>query len=327
MEIWRECKVTGKKFQTCRAFLNNLRITGMTSKEYYDLFHKSEDEGKCKVCSMETKYSSFSYKTYCSAYCHTQDVDFKKRMSDKFVINPKALESFRSKYQENPWDNNIAKRNETIFAKCVELDISRDEYFSNHSKNAFESRSEEDIQKAVEKAMKTKEKIGNHGGRSGYKPFDFLGETVTLQGYEPIVVNYLIDTGFDQSNLKIGKINIPMIKYHDNNKFRNYFPDLFLPDHNLLIEVKSGWTFSKNREITLAKAKASIESGYSILVLVLTKSEGRNAKLEGSKKMLDWAISSQASNPENTIWYGEGSTTILNGVESSDSKCSTTING
>lgn len=54
-----------------------------------------------------------------------------------------------------------------------------------------------------------------------------------------------------------------------------------------------------------------------------SKSEARKGKLERSKKLIDWAISSQASNHQEpfVLMYDEGSTTILYGVESSDSKC------
>jgi hypothetical protein len=61
-----------------------------------------------------------------------------------------------------------------------------------------------------------------------------------------------------------------------------------------------------------------------VAVLIITsKSEARKGKLDGSKKLLDWAISSQASNLDSglIIKHEEGSTTILCGVESSDSKC------
>jgi hypothetical protein len=73
----------------------------------------------------------------------------------------------------------------------------------------------------------------------------------------------------------------------------------------------------------MLKCKYSLESGYSIILMVIDKHEVRNNKLDGSKKLLDWAISSQAPNP---TWYGEGSTTILLGVDSSESKSSSTQN-
>jgi len=41
-----------------------------------------------------------------------------------------------------------------------------------------------------------------------------------------------------------------------------YFPDIFIPHENRIIEVKSTWTFNKKNDITMAKAKSCKEKGY-----------------------------------------------------------------
>ena len=146
--------------------------------------------------------------------------------------------------------------------------------------------------------------------------------SVSLQGYEPYVLDYLIELGLDKEDIKVGKSKIPVIEYcNSENNISLYFPDFYLPNSNLIIEVKSNYTYEKHKENNILKALACLERGYSFLMLVVSKSEARKGKLDGSKKILDWAISSQAPKP---TWYGEGSTTILNGVELSDSKCSPT---
>jgi hypothetical protein len=176
------------------------------------------------------------------------------------------------------------------------------------------------------KSMATKQNTNKFGGRSGYKPYDFFGEIVSLQGYEPLVLKHLIDViKLDKEDICIGKNKVPIIEYITNDKKRLYFPDFYLPKYNLLIEVKSNYTLRQHYNNVMLKCKYSLESGYSIILMVIDKHEVRNNKLDGSKKLLDWAISSQAPNP---TWYGEGSTTILNGVESSDSKSNpSNING
>lgn len=68
-----------------------------------------------------------------------------------------------------------------------------------------------------------------------------------------------------------------------------------------------------------------MEKTKSIILVIPSLIEVRKNRLDGSKKLLDWAISSQASKESNNApfvaIYDEGSTTILLGVESSDSKC------
>jgi hypothetical protein len=318
--IWEECKVTGKKFKFMRAFLNHIRTLNMTSQEYYDRFHKTPEEGIC-YCGKETKYCRFSYKKYCSATCATKSEEHRKSVSERYINNPDALISFRLKRKTAGINVNINKRRETIKNKAKELGLTLEDYYSQHSKKAFLSMTTEDVKKRTLKAMCTKNAKQSFGGRSGYKKCKFFDEYVSLQGYENIVLQSLIeDFKMQKEDILVGKSNIPIIKYGKN---KMYFPDFYLPQKNLLIEVKSKYTLHQHLNVVIEKCKACVEQGYSILLLVVNQHEARNRKLEGSKNMLYWAISSQAPNP---TWYGEGSTTILLGVDSSESKSSSTQN-
>ena len=306
MEVWRICKVTNKHFNSARGFLNHLRTLNLSSKEYYDKFYIKDGEGKC-YCGNKTKYHAFSYKTFCSTKCKNGSKEHRKCVSERFIKNPQALKSFREKKKSLNIDYSklIEKRRNTISKKCQILGISEYEYYSQHSTNAFNSLSEEKITQRTLKTMETREKNSNSEMKSGYKKYPFFDEFVSLQGYEPIVLNSLIfDFNFGKNDIMIGKSKIPIIKY-GNNKM--YFPDFYLPNQNLIIEVKSNYTFEQHRDIVIQKCNATLESGYSIVLVILTKSEARNRKLNGSKNLLHWAISSQAPKP---IWYGEGSTTI-----------------
>lgn len=306
MEVWETCKVTNKKFNSARGFLNHLRTLNISSKEYYDKFFRKNEEGIC-YCGNFTKYHGFSYKKYCSVKCAKKSENHKKCISERFIKNPKALISFREKKKSLSIDykSSIDKRKKTISKKCKELGISETEYYSQHSKNAFKSVSPEKLAQRTLKAMETKEKNGTLECKSGYKKYPFFDEFVSLQGYEPIVLDSLLnDFNFGKDQVKIGKSKIPIIKYGKN---KLYFPDFYLPNQNLLIEVKSSYTFEKHKENVFEKCNASIQSGYSIVLVILTRLEARNRKLDGSKNLLHWAISSQAPKP---IWYGEGSTTI-----------------
>jgi hypothetical protein len=318
-KVWEKCKITNKEYTTVRGFLNHLRALKMSSKEYYDMFYKCNNEGIC-YCGCETRYHGFSYNKYCSNKCALQSEEHRKAVREKFVKNPSALDSFRTKRKDAniDWSEAIVKRNNTIENKVNNLGIDKHTYFSNHSKKAFSNLTLEQVAERTLKMMDTKENTGKFGGRSGYKNYQFFDTCVSLQGYEPIVLDELILRGLTKEDIMIGKSKIPVISYGNNKK---YFPDMYLPKVNLLIEIKSEYTLAQHYDNVMTKCDASIKSGYSILLLVLSKCEARNRKLDGSKKLLDWAISSQAPKP---TWYGEGSTTILNGVESSDSKCSST---
>ena len=319
-KVWELCKETNKSFNTSRGFLNHLRTLKMTSKEYYDKHYKTENEGIC-YCGNKTTYHGYSYKKYCSDICGLKDEPHRKSVRERFINNPKALENVRNNRKLNPCDPNIDKRRKTIKQKCEKLNITEYEYYSNHAKKCFLSLTKEQVNNRTIKIMESKKASGKIGGRSGYKKYPFFDTEVSLQGYEPIVLDFLINNyNLQKQNICCGKKNIPIIKYSDNNgKTKMYFPDFYLPKYNLLIEVKSGYTLMQHLENVIKKCEYSVISGYSIALLVLSKYEARNRKLDACKNILDWAISSQVPNP---FWYGKGSTTILNGVESSDSKSS-----
>jgi hypothetical protein len=274
--IWERCQITNKEYTTARGFLNHLRALKMSSKEYYDRFHKENGEGIC-YCGCETRYHGFSYNRYCSDKCALQSEEHRKAVSERFVKNPSALSSFRIKRKDANinWLEAIDKRNITIENKVNQMGIDKYTYFSDHSKKAFLSLSSEQIAERTLKMMDTRENRGIVGGRSGYKDYPFFDTCVSLQGYEPIVLNELIARGLTKEDIMIGKSKIPVISYGN----RKYFPDMYLPKVNLLIEVKSEYTLAQHYDNVMAKCDASIKSGYSILLLVLSNMKREIANL------------------------------------------------
>ena len=67
----------------------------------------------------------------------------------------------------------------------------------------------------------------------------------------------------DEEDIITGCKNVPTIWYNDlNNKKRRHFVDIFIPSKNKCIEVKSTWTFTKQKEIVFLKQNAAKELGY-----------------------------------------------------------------
>lgn len=312
-EFWRTCKETGKTYETYRAFLNNLRPLKMTSKEYYDKHHRKENEGIC-YCGNETNYYSFSYSPYCSMLCCNKSKEKSEIIKNRFKDKPEVLQSFREKRiaANIDWSKSIIKRQSSIKEKCDRLGITEFDYYSEHSKNGHKTITPEKKLEYLLKRLTTIEERGFPTERSQYKKYEFFDKQVALQGYEPIVLETLIEYCnlgiLNKEDVKIGKSNIPIFDFvNKEGKQSRYFPDFYISNCNLILEIKSRYTMDRHYENNMLKFNAVVDKGYSILVLVLQKEEARNRKLDGSKKLLDWAISSQAPNP---IWYGEGSTTI-----------------
>jgi hypothetical protein len=58
------------------------------------------------------------------------------------------------------------------------------------------------------------------------------------------------------------------IKYVFDGKEHYYFSDYFIKDKNLIIEIKSSWTYNKNLIINEVKKKFTISNGYDFLFLI-----------------------------------------------------------
>lgn len=56
------------------------------------------------------------------------------------------------------------------------------------------------------------------------------------------------------------------IRYIIDNKTHFYFPDFLY--RNLIIEIKSKYTFYKNLEINLLKQKSSLDNGFDFIFVV-----------------------------------------------------------
>ena len=88
---------------------------------------------------------------------------------------------------------------------------------------------------------------------AGHKWKEFTlpsGMIVLVQGYEPEALNYLFSRGYNESDFQF--FEKPTIEYLDDftysrPKHRLYYPDLWLPARNHLVEVKSEFTLADRR--------------------------------------------------------------------------------
>lgn len=62
--------------------------------------------------------------------------------------------------------------------------------------------------------------------------------------------------------------NAPSIKYTYNNTNKIYFPDFFLPEHNLIVEIKSTYTFNKEKELNDLKKKFTEKNNFRFIFII-----------------------------------------------------------
>lgn len=319
------CKICScDKPNSIRGLLNHIRTHGITSKEYYDTYHKKPGEGLCKICGKGTKYKSGVYGKYCSPTCTNtmlQSEGHKLLVSERFRSDDRDERLIRFRKNRGKVDPNAKKALETKTKRANDAGLTLFEYLSRKSKTAAAKVTKEQKHKQVLKAMETKARNKSGSGVKGntYKDY-MLGESLyRVQGYEPIIID-AIRKHVNDSDITLPGKHDHYIYIDSNGVSRMYFPDIIIKDANLIIEVKSGFTYNAHKTNTELKLSYCRKRGFKTLLIILNARQSRNGELEGFEKLLDLAISSQASKA-NEFRYEEGSTTSRLDVGSSDPKC------
>ena len=107
--------------------------------------------------------------------------------------------------------------------------------------------------------------------QDGFKIKEFkwkTGEVSLVQGYEPIVLKELEDKGYTYEEVVTGPNSVPTIPYIFEGEEHLYFPDIFIPKENLVIEVKSDYTLQKEWEKNKAKFSTVKSHGFDFQLQV-----------------------------------------------------------
>jgi hypothetical protein len=95
-----------------------------------------------------------------------------------------------------------------------------------------------------------------------YKKYIFpSGNIRNVQGYETFALDDLIKS-YTEEQIKTDRKDVPRIEYIFENKKHYYFPDIYLPHENYIIEVKSTWTYKSKKDSIKDKADATKALGY-----------------------------------------------------------------
>jgi len=93
------------------------------------------------------------------------------------------------------------------------------------------------------------------------------GTKYLVQGYEPFAIRDLLQI-YDESQIKISIKDIPRILYKSGEKDHYYFPDIFIPHENKIIEVKSMWTIKSKGDNIEIKKNACLSENYKYEIWV-----------------------------------------------------------
>jgi len=178
-----------------------------------------------------------------------------KLINDKIKIN-NLINNLINKYKQ---EIETYKEEIDIFKQLADFTItdnSFDIYITINpdiKKSIDFNKLKHSINKTIEKSCKVNKTT---------KKFIFpSGKSVSYQGYENIALDELL-TLYNEENIENDRKYVPHIKYKLYNKQHYYYPDIYIKSENLIIEVKSTWTYKNDLIKNINKALAVRKAGY-----------------------------------------------------------------
>jgi hypothetical protein len=112
------CEICGKEFDNYKGLSSHIRQTHyITSKDYYDKYLKTENEGICSVCGKETPFKKLSlgYQKHCCGSCSIKDTETQNKIKttrlEKYgVENFFQNKSIQQKAEENAHSEEANKK-------------------------------------------------------------------------------------------------------------------------------------------------------------------------------------------------------------------------
>jgi len=103
------------------------------------------------------------------------------------------------------------------------------------------------------------------------------GQTRSVQGYEPLAIRYIRQLGVRPEDIAVGNDpRLPSFYWvHKDGSRRVYHPDIYVVSKNLIIEVKSTYTYKSNLTKNRMKRDAVIAAGYNFKFFVADPKTGK----------------------------------------------------
>jgi hypothetical protein len=259
----------------CITLLSEYSENELSSQKFIDF--------KCIKCNENTsKRFEFiiKYKPVCHS-CSYLDKGNKARntMILKYgVKNISQLNSIKERKKETTLKNYGVEHNsqcQIIKDKKIKTCFKNNGvYHPQQSKIIYNKTKETCIKKYGFEHPQQNEEIMENSFKKSYKLKNFKfksGKEIKCQGYEPFALDELIKIE-EESNILTGCKNVPTIWYFDEDgKKHRHYVDIYIPNKNRCIEVKSTWTIKDKKANIFIKQKAAKELGYNYEIWVYDK--------------------------------------------------------
>jgi uncharacterized C2H2 Zn-finger protein len=219
-------------------------------KLYFDKWIKENGDDECSICNNKTLFSgklNIGYNKFCSKKCANKStrIGFEKGMMKKYnTVIPMQTKKSREKYVKTMiqrYGVEVPSQNKKISSKI--LQSMNKKYGGN--------------------APVQNTDIFNKSFKNRIAIYRYKNTNLLYQG------SFELDFLEKFSN-KIDILNGPRIKYASKDGIKRvYYSDFFIPSLNLIVEIKSSFIVTLDKDIR-EKEFAAIKNGYNY-ILILNK--------------------------------------------------------
>lgn len=265
------------------SFTKHLRQHGYTFQEYYEKFVTLKTElcpfcdSKRKLNMHDCSYTATCGKTECvskqvkftkSLWSNEQKEKDRtnKRLAalnvDKEQKKKKSQETYLKKYgTTHPWKCSDIREK----TKRTKKEKYGHEFYSNWESSSEKNKSKSPEEKGIINNKRAETNLGLYGvtntfmlpgifkktrvNNSAVKEYTLpSGKVIGIRGYENIVIDFLLNSGYKEADLVIhddfSEYTIDIFEYKTTQrKIQRYYPDIYIPSENKIIEVKSQWWY------------------------------------------------------------------------------------
>jgi hypothetical protein len=271
----RNCKLLSTEYLSNKNSLDFICKCNNKDKITYQNLKKG---GLCKICSTNNKIEkckATNIEKYGVEYT-SQRTDIKESMSKKLKqpkkFNYEIVKSFFEEQKCTLLDTEYINDRTKMQFICICQNIA------NQNFNAFKSGNRCNNEECIKNRMKetSLEKYGTEYPMQNeeyaqniftkskkYKKYILpSGKEINIQGYENYTLDSLLQK-YNEKDIITDRCDMPEIWYIIRGKYHRYYPDIFIQKDNIIIEVKSNWTYNKNIIIFHNKRKACEYLGYN----------------------------------------------------------------
>lgn len=259
-------------------------------EKMYNILNNIQELPTCLKCDRQIiKFVNkiIGYRDFCSVSCQSS-FNGSKRVQAYFDrtgflsphYNPEVILK-RIQNSQIKWGYTVPQLHPEVTQKSKETRLEKygnEKYVNKEQREAtnlikYGVRCVLSFQDKKEEAMLAKYGVRNYsqlGLTNGYKWYEYIlpsSKIIKCQGYESRYIPVLIRK-YSEENICFSKRDIPKIIYFKNNKEHYYFPDFYIPSENLIVEIKSKYTYNANKEINDLKFQATKDAGYKLKVKI-----------------------------------------------------------